>query len=173
MPVPMTSHCYPTSAMLGDYLRAAAGFVPATAILAAVPVGPAAEAVLGGFAGLFALFGIRTMLRHGTRFEISDSALRATGLLNASIVWEKLDRMRLSYYSTRRDRRDGWMQLKLRSGWSSIHLDSRVEGFGDLVEKSARAAERRSLPLDTATMANLAVLGVRVRADGVAQEASA
>jgi hypothetical protein len=169
----MTSHCYPTSAMLGDYLRAAAGFVPATAILAAVPVDPAAGAVLGGFAALFALFGIRTMLRHGTRFEMSDSALRATGLLKASIVWEKLDRMRLSYYSTRRDRHNGWMQLELRSGWSSIHLDSRIEGFGQLLEKSARAAERRGLPLDVATLANLAVLGVGVRADGVAQEASA
>jgi hypothetical protein len=173
MPVPMTFHCYPTSAMLGDYLRAKAGFVPATAILAAVPVTPVAEVVLGGFAALFALFGIRTMLRHATCVEMSDSALRATGLLKPSIVWEKLDRMRLSYYSTRRDRHNGWMQLELRSGWSSIHVDSRIEGFGDLVEKSARAAERRSLPLDAATLANLAVLGFGVRADGLAREASA
>jgi hypothetical protein len=173
MPPSMTPHRYPTSAMLGDYLRAASGFVPATAILAAVPVSPAAEAVLGGFAALFALFGIRTMLRHGTRLEVSDSALRATGLFKASIVWGKLDRMKLGYYSTRRDRRDGWMQLELRSGWSRIHLDSRIEGFGDLVEKSIRAAERRGLPLDTATLANLAVLGVGARADGFAHEASA
>jgi hypothetical protein len=169
----MTSHRYPASAMLGDYLRAAAGFVPATVILAAVPVGPVAEAVLGGFAALFALFGIRTMVRHGTRLEVSDSALRTTGLLKASIVWEKLDRMKLGYYSTRRDRRDGWMQLELRSGWSRIHLDSRIEGFGDVVQKSARAAEKRGLPLDTATLTNLAVLGVGVRAERFAQEASA
>ena len=165
----MTSHGYPASAMLGDYVRAAAGLVPAAVILAAVPVGPVAEVVLGGIAGLFALFGVRTMLRHGTRFEVSDSALRAKGLLKASIVWEELDRMRLGYYSTRRDRRDGWMQLELRSGWSSIHIDSRIEGFGDLVKKSARAAETRSLALDAATLANLVVLGASVRADGVAE----
>jgi hypothetical protein len=168
----MTRHRYPTSAMLGDYLRAAAGFVPATVILAAVPVGPVAAVVLGGLATLFALFGVRTMLRHGARFEMSDSVLRTTGLLKASIVWEELDRMSLGYYSTRRDRRDGWMQLELRSGGSSIHIDSRIEGFGDLVKKSATAAERRSLPLDAATLANLAVLGAGVRADGAA-EASA
>ena len=169
----MTSHGYPASAMFGDYVRAAAGLVPAAVILAAIPVGPVAEVVLGGIAGLFALFGVRTMLRHGTRLEVSDSALRATGLLKTSIVWGKLDRMKLGYYSTRRDRRDGWMQLELRSGWSRIHLDSRIEGFGDLVEKSTRAAERRGLPLDTATLANLAVLGVGARADGFAHEASA
>ena len=168
----MTSHGYPASAMLGDYVRAAAGLVPAAVILAAVPVGPVAEVVLGGIAGRFALFSVRTMLRHGTRFEVSDSALRAKGLLKASIVWEELDRMRLGYYSTRRDRRDGWMQLELRSGWSSIHIDSRIEGFGDLVKKSARAAERKNLPLDAATLANLTVIGAGVRADGVA-EASA
>ncbi|MBV8089485.1 MAG: hypothetical protein JO139_07890, partial [Alphaproteobacteria bacterium] len=83
----MTSHGYPASAMFGDYVRAAAGLVPAAVILAAIPVGPVAEVVLGGIAGLFALFGVRTMLRHGTRFEVSDSALRAKGLLKASIVW--------------------------------------------------------------------------------------
>lgn len=168
----MTSHGYPASAMLGDYLRAAAGFVPVTVILAAVPVGPVAEVVLGGLAALFAVFGVRTMLRHGTCFEMSDSILRATGLTKASIVWEELDRMRLGYYSTRRDRRDGWMQLELRSGGSTIHIDSRIEGFGDLVKKSATAAERRSLSLDATTLANLAVLGAGVPADGVA-EASA
>jgi hypothetical protein len=112
-------------------------------------------------------------MRHGTRLEVSDSALRATGLLKASIDWEKLDRMKLGYYSTRRDRRDGWMQLELRSGRASIQLDSRIEGFGELAEKSARAAERRGLPLDAATLANLAVLGVGVRAEVAAQEASA
>ena len=125
----MTSHAYPTSAVLGDYFRAAAGCVPATAILLTLPVNAIAGTALAGLALLFALFGIRTMLRHGSRLEMTESALRATGLLRASIVWQELDRMRLSYYSTRRDRRDGWMQLELRAGSSSINLDSRIEGF--------------------------------------------
>ena len=51
--------------------------------------------------------------------------------------------MKLAYYSTRRDRRDGWMQLDLRSGWSSVRLDSRIEGFAELVERAARAADDR------------------------------
>lgn len=163
----MTFHAYPTSAMLGDYLRAAAGFVPVTAVLAILPVTATAGIVLGGFASLFALFGVRTMLRHGSRLEMTESALSATGLFPASIVWEELDRMRLSYYSTRRDRRHGWMQLELRSGSSSINLDSRIEGFSELVEKSARAAQRRGLSLDAATVANLAVLGVNDRCEAV------
>jgi len=142
-------------------MRAGAGFVPSVAILATLPVGTAAATVLSGFAALFAIFGIRTVLRHGTRFEMTGSALRAAGLRRGTIIWNELSRMNLAYYSTRRDRRDGWMQLELRSGRSTIRLDSRIEGFGELVEKSAKAAETRGLQLNAATSANLAALGVR------------
>ena len=160
----MSHYAYPTSAMLGDYFRAAAGVVPATAILATFPLGSIATIVLVGFAALFAGFGIRTIVRHGTCIEITGSALRATGLRRASIVWEELDRMNLTYYSTRRDRKEGWMQLDLRSGRSRIRLDSRITGFVELVEISARAAEARGLTLNAATAANLAALGVSLGA---------
>ena len=116
LPRAMTCYAYPTSAMYGDYLRAAAGFVPTAAILATMPVGTVAATVLSGFGALFAVFGVRTILRHGTRFDMTESALRASGLRRTSIAWAELDRMTLAYYSTRRDRRDGWMQLELRSG---------------------------------------------------------
>ena len=166
----MTCHSYPTSAMLGDYFRAAAGFVPSTTMLATVPVGAAAEVVLALIAALFASFGIRTMLRHRSRVEMTEGVLRSTGLLHASIAWEDLDRMRLGYYSTRRDKHGGWMQLELRSGWSSIRLDSRIDGFSEVVKKSARAAERGGLLLDAATLANLAALGVGLQSGVSVQE---
>ena len=159
----VTRYAYPTSAMLGDYLRAAAGLVPTAAIFAIVPVGTVAATVLGAFATVFTVFGIRTALRHGTRFEMTEGALRASGLLRVSIDWNELDDVKLAYYSTRRDRRDGWMQLELRSGRSTVCVDSRIEGFSELVEKSARAAEARDLRLKAATLANLQALGLRFR----------
>ena len=156
----MTSYSYPTSAMCGDYLRAAAGFVPPAAILVTLPVGMVAAIVLAGFAALFAVFGARTLFRHRTRFEMTRSALLASGLYRTSIAWCELDSMTLAYYSTRRDRRDGWMQLELRSGLKKIRLDSRIDGFGELVSKSADAARDRGLTLNAATLANLAAIGV-------------
>jgi hypothetical protein len=149
--------------MLGDYLRAAAGLVPTVAILATAPVGVVAASVLGGFAVVFAVFGIRTALRHGTRIELTDAALRTSGLLRTSIPLGELDRMRLAYYSTRRDGREGWMQLELRSGGSTLRVDSRIDGFAKLVEASARAAELRGLSLNAPTSVNLQALGVRLR----------
>jgi hypothetical protein len=160
----MTGYVYPTSAMFGDYVRAVAGFFLSSGILATMPAGIVGEAVLGGFAVLFAVFGARTALRHGTRLEMTEAALRASGLLRVSISWRELNRMKLAYYSTRRDGRDGWMQLELRSGWSTLRVDSRIEGFAELVGASANAATRRGLLLDPATSANLQALGIECRA---------
>jgi hypothetical protein len=155
---------YPASAMLGDYLRAAAGLGPTLLILATVSVGSVAEFVLGGFAAIFGAFAIRTALRHGTRLEISDAELRAVGLRQVTIPWRELDRMKIAYYSTRRDRKSGWMQLELRAGPARLSLDSRVDGFDRLVRHAATAAAERGLELSEATAANLQALGIRVPA---------
>ena len=168
----MTSYAYPASAMYGDYVRAAAGFVPTAAILAAMPVGTVAATALMGFVALFAVFGLRTILRRGTRFEMTESALRASGLRRTAIAWGELDRMTLAYYSTRRDRREGWMQLELRSGWTKVRLDSRIEGFAELVDKSARAATSRGLTFNAATLANLAALGVSLHTERSVRDAA-
>lgn len=159
----MTRHTYPASALLGDYLRAAAGLIPAFAILAVAPMGIFEATLLGGLALLFAAFAIRTALRQFTRIEVTEAALRASGALRSRISWDELDRMRLAYYSTRRDRRDGWMQLELRSGWSTLRVDSGIIGFSELVTASAEAAAMRGLSLDPATLANLQALGIERR----------
>jgi hypothetical protein len=155
----MTRHVYPSGAMLGDYLRAAAGIVPAAAILATTRVSLTVATLLTGFAGLFLVFGIRTAIYHGTALELSEAALSARGPFAASIAWSELDGMRLAFYSTRRDKGAGWLQLELRAGRSIVRLDSRIEGFTALVALAARAAEARGLALDPATAANLSALG--------------
>ncbi len=157
----MTGHAYPNSAMVGDYVRAAAGLVPVTVILAIATAGPVATVILAGLGALFALFGFRTGLRHATRIEATETGLAASGPLSTTIRWAELDCMKLAYYSTRRDRRDGWMQLELRAGVSTIRLDSRIAGFSKLVEQSMLAATVRGVELSAATLANLEALGVR------------
>jgi hypothetical protein len=152
---------YPGSAMLGDYLRAAAGLVPSGLILATVSVGSVAVVVLGGFAAIFGAFAVRTALRHGTRIEVGDSGVRAVGLRRVEIGWSELDRMKLAYYSTRRDRKSGWMQLKLGAGRARLALDSRLDGFDQVVRRASAAAASRDLELTEATVANLGALGIR------------
>jgi hypothetical protein len=147
--------------MIGDYLRAGAGFVPVMAILVCTPLGPVATGILAGLAALFAVFGLRTALRHATRFEATETGLAAYGPLSSTIRWAELDQIKLAYYSTRRDRREGWMQLDLRAGGALIRLDSRVDGFNHLVERSATAAAARGVGVSATTAANLQALGIR------------
>lgn len=156
----MSRHAYPTSAMIGDYLRAAVGFVPIAAVLALAPVGAVGGAILGALAVLFALFGVRTALRHASPIEISEAGLSAAGPLGVAIRWDRLDGIKLGYYSTRRDHRDGWMQLELRAGSSRIRIDSRIDGFAPLVGRAARAAAVRGISLSPPTAANLQALGI-------------
>ena len=161
-----TRHIYPASAMAGDYLRAAAGLVPASALFATGPVGGLATAVLGGFVTIFAVFGLRTMLRHATSLVMTDSELRAQGVSRRTIVWADLERMKLAYYSTRRDRKSGWMQLELAGGGARLGLDSRIGGFDQVVRRAAVAAAARGVVLSEATVANLEALGVRLPGPG-------
>ena len=173
VPADVARFSYPASAMLGDYLRGAASDDPEGAqrllILATVSVGSVAAVVLAGFAAIFGAFAIRTALRHGTSLEVSDTELRATGLRPVAIPWRELDRMRLAFYSTRRDRKSGWMQLELGAGRARLSADSRLEGFDRLVRHAAIAAAERNLELSEATAANLQALGIRVPEQRVAR----
>lgn len=155
-------HGYPASAMIGDYLRAAAGLVPAGAIFATMPVAPVPATLLGGFAMIFGIFGLRTALRHNTSIEMTDAGIRARGLVERTVAWAELDRLRLAYYSTRRDRKSGWMQLELGGSGTRLSLDSRIAGFGEVVRRAADAAADNRLQVSEATAANLEALGVRV-----------
>jgi hypothetical protein len=155
-----TRHTYPTSAMVGDYLRTAAGLLPSVVLLATMPLSDAAAAVLGSCAVIFAIFGVRTALRHRTRLEMTATELRARGVRRRTLAWSELDRMKLAYYSTRRDRKSGWMQLELAAGGARLGLDSRIAGFDRLVGRAASAATARGVALNDATIANLAALGI-------------
>jgi hypothetical protein len=160
----MSDHRYPPAALTTDYLRSGAGFLlTGGPLLLAKPSTPMVY-ILGGLAILFVLFGLRTALRQMTRIEMTDTRLSATGPLGSTIHWESLEGVKLRYFSTRRDRSEGWMQLKLTSGAGSIRLDSEISDFAAIAARAAHEAEHRGLPLSEATRANLSTLGLRYAA---------
>jgi len=56
-------------------------------LFATLPVGTVAASILGSFAAIFAVFGLRTALRHGTSVEMTETELRAYGLRRSTIHW--------------------------------------------------------------------------------------
>ena len=153
-------HRYPPRAVLLDYLYAGGGLVFTAGPLAgAVPSGPAAW-IFGGLAALFAAYGARTLLRHRTWIGASEQGLTVHGLIRRRLPWAELTRCTLGYYSTRRNREGGWMQLTLACGRRRLRIDSQIEGFEAILRRVARAAAERGIALDRTTVENLRALGI-------------
>ncbi len=155
--------CYPRQTLWADYIRAISGVLLCGLPLLLLQVERWVGMVLAAGFILFALFFVRTLLRQMTRYVLGPDTLAADGPWGSLIEWARLDRMKLAYYSTKRDRSGGWMQLAVRSvGARTVQIDSSLDGFYDIVERAAQAAEARELELSRATRVNLRSMGISV-----------
>lgn len=156
----MIRHRYPPASLLADYGRAGVGFAATSLPMLFLPADAAIVPVLGALALLFAGFAGRTALKQGMAIEMTQEGIAATGAWPADIRWSALDRLNLAYYSTRRDRRNGWMQLTLGAEDRKLRVDSTLAGFQEVVRRSADAARINGLTLDPATLDNLGHIGI-------------
>ena len=165
----MTSYRYPRRVIVGDYLRAALGLGCTVVPLIAADGQPIATVIFGALAVLFAVFAARTAIRQATRIAMTDHglerlAISTFGLGRVTVPWERIADVKVRYFSTRRDRERGWMQLAVLSGAGRITVDSTVEGFADIARRAALAARANGVTLSGATLDNLAALGLRMDA---------
>lgn len=155
----MTRHCYSLAAVMPDYLRAGIGAAITGGPLLFVSLPSVMLWLLGGLAALFLAFGVRTWLRQATCIELTASGIRASGPIAAMITWEDLRQVELRYFSTRRDRSNGWMQLSLSGGGRRIRAESSIDDFAGLAAAAIRAATAHGVPIGETSRANLAALG--------------
>lgn len=153
------SYAYPARALAADYARSAAGLGVCAGPIAFLQPAPVVCVVLAAAATLFLVYFVQTVCRHLTHIELDEAGISTRGPLGAEIRWERLRSVRLDYFSTRGDREEGWMQLKLRGPRRSIRIDSELEGFAELARVAASQARRRGCSLDEATRRNLLALG--------------
>jgi len=158
---------YPWRAMVPDYTRAALGITCSAAPLALMDLAGWVSGVLATLAIVFAAFGVQAGLRHATRIRVSARDICALPI-GTRLDWDRLTRLKLAYFSVRRDGRRGWMELKLKSGRRTLRIDSRLDGFNEVVRQAASAAAAACLRLETSTVSNLSTLGI---ADGGQQRA--
>jgi hypothetical protein len=109
--------------------------------------------------GLFLVFGLGTLARWRRCYRIDARGISVFPG-TTRLEWAELDALELCYYSTRRDGRDGWMELRLRAGAGTVRVDSRLSGFECVLSRSVRAARERSLQLTPPTRANLRAVGL-------------
>ena len=151
----MSVHRYPTHSLLADYARAALGVgVTAVPLIASGSFGIVAMIILTVMM-LFVIYGLRTLLRQFTRIEVSEVGIRSLGPVGRAIAWDEVRGVSLRYYSTRRDRQKGWLQLSVKGPGGSIGLDSQLEQFPDVLDAVFREVSDRGISPDETTLENL------------------
>ena len=168
----MSFHRYERRALVGDFARAGIGLVISLGALAIAGFGGFTAWLFGVCAVVFLLFGLRTLLRSVTNYELTDMGLTrfyATGFGRSerALAWQGLNKLRLRFFPAKRDRSQGWMEMTLAGDGARMRLDSTLGDFDAIVRAAVGAATRRRLALSEATLSNLAALGIAVdKADG-------
>lgn len=151
---------YDRSAARGDLIRGGFGLAITVLPIALVPMHWVLLVLFGGAGALFAVFTWRTWQRMQTVVEADDTGVSLRGPGGGSIRWSELETLKLAYFSTRRDRQKGWMQLTLRGSGRTFRFESTLDRFEELADRAAEAAHARGLELEPATENNLTALGV-------------
>ena len=151
---------YPARSLWPDYTRAGIGLAIALLPMPWVPPGSIGNWVLALLALLFGGFAAMTWVKQRSTVQMSPAGIRLHGPFGRSIAWSALDRLALRFYSTRKERGHGWMQMKLSGGGATITIDSNLDRFELVAARAARAAAERALALDPTTLANLESLGL-------------
>lgn len=174
-------HRYPKSWLMADYARAILGLSLTAGPLMLVDPLPIFALILCILAAIFALFLARTALRQATRYR-----REVDGLVRCSpwgspwgspwrgpwggerrLAWKDLTGLSVKYFSTQRNRENGWLMLTLKGRDGLVmRIESPIGGFADLIEQAMGAAGDAHLALDQTTIDNLTMAGYRHRNDG-------
>ncbi|MCG8509448.1 MAG: hypothetical protein MI741_09490 [Rhodospirillales bacterium] len=154
----MSEHSYPLEAVLGDYLRAAAGIAISIVPVAMVESANWVTYLFAALICLFVFYGGRTLMRHRTTILVSEDGIATNLPLRQGIAWKELSGIRLRFFATKRDRTKGWMQLTLKGPGCRISVDSTITGFRGIVTRATAAAGDNGISLDEKSVINMASL---------------
>jgi hypothetical protein len=122
-------------------------------------------AILLSLSALFAVYLLRTLLRHRTEIHVSDTAIaeRRPALPDRQIAWAELERVKLSYYAAPRARPgSGLMTLTLLGPAGKIVVESSLNSFDSLIEDVAEICARGEARFDPNTAHNFEAIGLPI-----------
>ena len=153
-------HRYERGAIVWDMARGGLGLLVTGLPLVMTPLATTMTVIFGALATLFGVYVLRTWLRAAQAIEVDAQGIRRTGPLGVTIPWDELDAMGLRYFSTRRDKAGGWMELKLSGDGRKLAVESSIHDFEAIVRHCMLVARRNGLELTEATLDNLRALGL-------------
>jgi hypothetical protein len=163
----MTRLYYPLSRLWPDYLRAGGGLTICLGLVLFAAPQSVIFALLVGLTLLFACLGAATAWRQQIEIELDESGVVRRSVLaerlglsrwglgrRVALAWPGIKAVTLRYYSTRRDRSQGWLQLAIEAEGGTLRVDSNLIGFPSLVERAFAAAERNGVAISETSRLN-------------------
>lgn len=150
---------YPQPALTADYSRAAIGLALTLGPFLLVRPHWVVALTLGLLGLVFAAFLVRTLHRQFQRFTVDDTGIMRHGPLGRALRWDQVARVDLAYFSTRRDKTEGWFHLTLRGAGRRIDMDSTLDGFDRIAAAVADQVRDRAIAVDDTTKENFIALG--------------
>jgi hypothetical protein len=158
----MTRLYYPLSRLWPDYLRAGLGLAICLGLLLFAVPQSVIFILLAGLGLLLTWLGAATLWRQQIEILLDDTGVTRTGRwgLGKRLVmpWAEVRSVTLRYYSTRRDRSQGWLRLTIAGTGGTLRADSELTGFAHLAGQALAAAERNGVTVDGITRVNAARL---------------
>ena len=153
---------YSAASLMGDYIRSSIGLVVTTLPASQLQSDNISFWLLSVFALLFVSLAAHTIWRHTTRIVMTDEKIESFPRGNA-IEWKNVREVKLSYFSTRADRKNGWMQLTINSGDRKLRMDSSIDNFQTIVSGVLDQIRYSEVLLSETTNANFDALGLARR----------
>jgi hypothetical protein len=158
----MTRLYYPLAVLWRDHLRAGLGLAFCLALMLFNSPVSVIFFLLAGVSLLLAWLSAHTLWRQQIEFKLDIHGVERFSRWGWTsprrVAWEEMQSVRLRYYSTRRDRSDGWMTVTITGHGGTLRADSDLQGFELLATKAVAEALRLNLSLDPATLSNARLL---------------
>lgn len=150
---------YPVSRLWPDYLRSGVGLFACLGLLLFAAPQSVIFALLTGLSLLFAWLGAITLWRQQIEIELDPTGIASHsrwgfGRRRIAMPWSDITSIGLRFYSTRRDRSEGWLQLTIEGRDTCFRVDSNLIGFPHLVRQALAAADRNGIAVSASTRAN-------------------
>ena len=163
----MKGYRYPVSALRGNYLRAGTGMVFSGLFLYGASSVPVVFVIVASIFLLFAGYGIKTWSQHMTVIHLDQDGLRIFGLRRRQISWDDLTGTKLRFFTVKRDRDAGWMELTLLTAANKFKIESDLKGFNDIAAAVAQAIEAKGIVIDETSVENFNSLGITTNSPGL------
>ncbi len=146
---------YNESSIIGDYIKSVIGLILTIAPILFLDLAQILQFIFMFIVILFIIFTIRTFIRHKSHYYFENNILYQDGIFYKKLSLDQLINLRIKYFSTAKNRENGWFQLKLTTKDVKLVVDSSLNGFDIIAKMAAAALRNKDLPLDDNTNINL------------------